>query len=171
MEKYSRLKSLGDGRIVTLEEALSNKDVRFRVGCDSLNVKTHSVYIMSLVGVYPDSTGAFVFYAKEKIPKIKDIQQRLWREVEEVMAFAEMLREKYGADIEAIDFDLNVDPQYPSSRLADSAKGWAEGLGFKSYTKPDKLYAIWASDHIVHGVQRVIEKKRLNTQTKQRFVG
>ena len=69
MEKYSKLKSLGDGRMVTLDEALSRGQdgIVFRVGCDSLNVKQSSVYIMSLVGIYPDHKGAFVFYHKEKI--------------------------------------------------------------------------------------------------------
>lgn len=170
MEKYDRLKSLGDGRIVTLEEALSNKNVRYRVGCDSLNVKHHSVYITSLVGIYPEHTGAFVFYHKEKIPKIRDIQQRLWRECEISVAFAKMLREKFDADIEAIDFDLNVDEQYPSARLAASAIGFATSEGFDAYCKPDKLYAIWASDHVVHGVQKVIEKRRIDPQKRQRFV-
>jgi predicted RNase H-related nuclease YkuK (DUF458 family) len=170
-EKYAKLKSLGDGRMVTLEEALSNKDVTYRVGCDSLNVKHHSVYIMSLVGIYPDNRGAFVFYHKEKIPKIRDIQQRLWREVEMSMEFAQMLREQFKAKIEAIDFDLNVDEQYPSSRLAASAIGFANGAGFDAYCKPDKLYAIWASDHVVHGVQKVYEKRRIDPQTRKRFVG
>lgn len=165
-EKYTKLKSLGDGRFVTLDEALSNKDVVYRVGCDSLNVKGHSVYIMSLVGIYPDHKGAFVFYHKEKIPKIRDIQQRLWREVEMSMEFAQMLREKYNAKIEAIDFDLNVQEQYPSSRLAASAIGFANGAGFDAYCKPDKLYAIWASDHVVHGVQKVTEKRRIKVQTR-----
>jgi len=74
MEKYARLKSLGDGRMVTLDEALSNKEVTYRVGCDSLNVKHHSVYIMSLVGIYPDHKGAFVFYHKGKIKKVRNFQ-------------------------------------------------------------------------------------------------
>lgn len=171
-EKYGKMKSLGDGRMVTLDEALAcGKDgIVFRVGCDSLNVKQQSVYIMSLVGIYPDNRGAFVFYHKEKIPKIKNIQQRLWREVEMAMEFAKMLREK-GASIQAIDFDLNPDPQYPSSQLAPSALGFANAEGFDAYCKPSKLYAIWASDHIVHGVQKVVEKRRIDPQKRQRFVG
>ena len=105
---------------------------------------------MSLVGIYPGNSGAFVFYHKEKIPKIKSVQERLWKEVESAISFASYLKSEYSANIEAIDFDLNADPQYPSNRLHASALGYAMAEGFTGYCKPDKLYAIWSSDHICH---------------------
>ena len=154
MEQYKKLKSLGDGKMHAIEDVIARPNIRYRVGCDSLNIKHHSVYIMSLVGIFPESTGAFVFYHKEKIPKIKNIQERLWKEVEMSVAFAKYLRDDLGADIEAIDFDLNILPEYPSSRLAPSAIGFASAEGFSGYCKPDKLYAIWSSDHIVHNAQK-----------------
>jgi len=165
MENITKMKSLGDGKLQSIEEIVAMSGIRFRVGCDSLNVKHNTVYITSLVGIYPNHTGAFVFYHKEKIPKIKDIQQRLWREVEIAVAFAKQIRDDLGADIEAIDFDLNIDPQYPSSRLAPSALGFATSEGFVSYVKPDKLYAIWSSDHIVHNSQ-----KKVYTRPHKRFL-
>lgn len=160
MEKFTKLKSLGDGKMYTLEEIIARPGIRYRVGCDSMNIKQKSVYITSLVGIYPGDTGAFVFYHKESIPKVKNIQERLWKEAEISVAFAIQLRDELGADIEAIDFDFNIKPEFPSSRLSAPAIGFAVAEGFAGYCKPDKLYAIWASDHIVHGHSKVYEERR-----------
>jgi len=160
MEKYTKLKSLGDGQMHELKSIIARPDIRYRVGCDSMNIKNHSVYITSLVGIYPNDRGAFVFFHKEKIPKVKNIHERLWKEAEIAVAFAKFLREELEADIEAIDFDFNIDPQYPSSRLSAPAIGWANAEGFEAFCKPDKLYAIWASDHIVHGHKKIYESRR-----------
>lgn len=150
MEKYKHLKSLGDGQLYPLDEIITRSEIRYRVGCDSMNIKQHTVYITSLVGIYPNDTGAFVFYHKEKLPKIKNIQERLWKEAEISVAFALFLRDEMAANIEAIDFDYNIIPEYPSSRLAAPAIGYAAAEGFEGFCKPSKLYAIWASDHICH---------------------
>ena len=152
MEKFTKLMSLGDGKMYAMEEIIARPGIRYRVGCDSMNIKQRSIYIISLVGIYPGDTGAFVFYHKENIPKIKNIQERLWKEAEISVSFAVQLRDEYQADIEAIDFDFNIKPEFPSSRLSAAAIGFASSEGFKSFCKPDLLYAIAASDFLVHKV-------------------
>lgn len=146
-----RIKSFKDGCEVMLEEFLAGKkNILYRVGCDSLNIKDKTVFITTLVGIYPRSSGAFILYHKDKIAKIEDSQKRLWTEVEKAIAFATELKQKYSLNVECIDFDLNPNENYESSRLVSSALGFAESLGFKGYCKPNNIHAIHAADHIVH---------------------
>ena len=145
------IKSFHDGNEVSLQEILdTKKNIVYRVGCDSLNIKDKTVFITTLVGIYPKSSGAFILYRKEKVQRIDDSQIRLWTEVEKAIAFASELRSQYDMNIECIDFDLNPNVACESSRLVSSALGFAESLGFKAYCKPNFIHAIYAADHIVH---------------------
>lgn len=145
------IKSFQNGQEISIEELVKLKPhVRYRVGCDSLNVKDKTVFITTLVGINPEHSGAFILYWKEKVSKINDSQSRLWQEVEKAIQFAKYLRDNCNINIECIDFDLNPNESYISSRLVSSALGYAESLGFKAYCKPEFIYAIYAADHIVH---------------------
>lgn len=146
-----KIKSFHDGNEVSLEEILNTrKNIVYRVGCDSLNIKDKTIFITTLVGIYPKSSGAFILYKKDKQPRIEDSQIRLWTEVEKAIAFASELRNEYDLNVECIDFDLNPNETYESSRLVSSALGFAESLGFKACCKPNIIHAIYAADHIVH---------------------
>ena len=159
-----KIKTLHDGKEVCLKEVLLDKHgVKYRVGCDSLNVKEHTVFITTLVGIHPERRGAFVLYSKEKINKIQEPRLRLWQEVEKAINFATHLREQIGVEIECIDFDLNTDTTYESSRLVASALGYAEAMGFKAFCKPNALYAIYAADFITHKSNDAYKRKGLAT--------
>jgi predicted RNase H-related nuclease YkuK (DUF458 family) len=159
-----KIKTLHDGSEVSLVETLSrHPDIKYRVGCDSLNIKDKTVFITTLVGIHPDKKGAFILYAKEKIARIDEPQVRLWIEVEKAIEFATFLRDEHNVEIECIDFDLNPDITYESSRLVASAIGYAESVGFKSYCKPDSIFAIYAADFIVHKGNDGTKRKGLNT--------
>lgn len=146
-----KIKTLHDGSEVSLEEVIAARpNIKYRVGCDSMNIKDKTVFITTLVGVYPEKSGAFILYSKEKIAKIEEPQVRLWIEVEKAIEFATFLRDDHGVEIECIDFDLNPDVTYESSRLVAGAIGYAESMGFKAYCKPDSIFAIYAADFIVH---------------------
>ncbi len=151
--KYN-FKSLGDGRQVELKDIVSHPNIRYRVGCDSINIKHKTVFITTIIGIYPERKGAFVFYHKDKVSRIKDIHQRLWKEVEMAVEFASYLRDEMEANIEAIDFDLNIIEEYPSSRLAAAAIGFAKASGFESYCKPEVLFSIYAADFISHNQEK-----------------
>lgn len=147
-----KIKTYGSNLLVSLTEFLKEKspNIKYRVGCDSLNVRDKTIYITVLVGVYPDKRGAFVVYLKEKQPKINDMYKRLWYEVEKAVSFASLLKQQYSIDIEAVDLDLNSDPQYPSNKLLTSAIGYATSFGFPTNCKPQNVAAIYAADHLVH---------------------
>lgn len=151
MKNEFKIKSFHNGEFVNLLETIKNKkDVIYRVGCDSLNVKDQTLFITTLVGIHPNKQGAFILYQKEKMKKVDDTTKRLWMEVERAISFASHLRDEYGLKIECIDFDLNNNQEYISSRLVTAAIGYAQSLGFIAYCKPNLIHAIYAADFIVH---------------------
>lgn len=161
--KFSFLRSLGDGKFYKVEEILEQKqqqNIKYRIGVDSLNIKDKSIYIVSLVGLYPNNSGAFVYYQKQRVSKINNIEEKLWKEVELSVSFGTFLRDQHKLDIELIEFDFNENKIYPSSKLIPSATGYAEANGFKSTTKPSLLLAISASNHTVNRTSQKYEKSK-----------
>lgn len=159
-----KIKTLHDGSEVFLSEIIAkHPNIKYRVGCDSMNIKDKSVFITTLVGIHPEKNGAFILYSKEKVAKIDEPQVRLWIEVEKAIEFAISLRDEHSVEIECIDFDLNPNVTYESSRLVASAIGYAESVGFKAYCKPDSIFAIYAADFICHKGNDGTKRKGMNT--------
>lgn len=75
-----KIKTYTSNDPVFLSDFLKTKSpsIKYRVGCDSLNVRDKTIYITVLVGVYPNNNGAFVVYLKDKVPKVNDMYKRLW---------------------------------------------------------------------------------------------
>ena len=147
-----KIKTYTSDEPVLLADFLKEKspEIKYRVGCDSLNTRDKTISITVLVGVLPNNSGAFIVYLRDKIPKIENVYKRLWFEVEKAVSFATMLREEYDLDIEAVDLDLNSDPQHLSNKLLNSAIGYATSFGFPTFFKPQNVAAIYAADHLVH---------------------
>ena len=155
-----KIKSFFNGEYVLLRDVLETKPgIKYRVGCDSLNIKDKTVFITTLVGINPGNNGAFILYQKEKVNKIGDTTKRLWTEVEKAISFASFLRDHMKMEVDCIDFDLNSDQNYVSSRLLISAIGYAQSLGFQAKCKPGELHAICAADYIVHRGQEASRRK------------
>lgn len=129
------------------EKRLTN---RYRIGCDSLNLKNRTVFITTIVGFHPNKRGAFIYYIKDTVPLVKDTAKRLWSEVERAIGLANLIKDKHSIQVEAIDFDLNTKEKYISSRFAASAVSYANSCGFEAFCKPDTLLAIYAADFICH---------------------
>lgn len=147
------VKSFGTRQTVSLQEMFDKKlTTRYRIGCDSLNLKNKTVYITTIVGFHPNNRGAFIYYVKETVPLIKDTYKRLWAEVEKSIAFASRVKNEHNVEVEAIDFDLNTQEKHISSRFASSAISYANSFGFQAFCKPDTLLAVYAADYISHGV-------------------
>jgi predicted RNase H-related nuclease YkuK (DUF458 family) len=146
------VKSFGTRQTVSLQEMLDKKlTTRYRIGCDSLNLKNKTVYITTIVGFHPNNRGAFIYYIKETVPLIRDTYKRLWMEVEKSIAFASRVKSDHNIQVEAIDFDLNSKEKHISSRFASSAISYANSCGFEAFCKPDTLLAVYAADYISHG--------------------
>lgn len=77
------------------------------------------------------------------------IEKRLMLEVERSMETAQRLMEN-SIKIHQIDFDLNSDEKWESSRFVQQAVGWAKGMGCKPSIKPDEQVATRAANQIVN---------------------
>lgn len=158
-----KIKSFHNGEYISLAEILATRpNIKYRVGCDSLNIKDKTIFITTLVGINPGNNGAFILYQKEKVNKINDTTKRLWTEVEKAISFASFLRDQMNMQVASIDFDLNSDQNYISSRLLISALGYAQSMGFTAYCKPNELHAIYAADYIVHKGNESTKRKGTN---------
>lgn len=154
------VKSYGTNKIISLKEMFASKETnRYRVGCDSANIRNKTVYITTIVGFHPGNRGAFIYYIKEYTPRVKDTAKRLWNEVEKSIAIANLIKERHNVKVEAIDFDLNTNEKYISSRFATSAVSYANSYGFSAYCKPDTLLSIYAADFISHSKSLKKEKR------------
>lgn len=155
------VKSYGTNNTISLKEMFaSRKTNRYRVGCDSANIRNKTVYITTIVGFHPGNRGAFIYYIKEYVPRVRDTAKRLWNEVEKSIGIANLIKERHGIDVEAIDFDLNTDEKYLSSRFATSAVSYANSYGFAAFCKPDTLLSIYAADFISHSKTLKKEKQK-----------
>lgn len=119
--------------------------VEIHVGTDSQNHGNHTTY--STVIAYKYATrGVHYIVSTQKVPKIRDKWTRLWKEVEKTIETASILTEKISIKVE-VDLDFNIDEKHFSSRLVQSASGWASSLGYKVNIKPDNQIATRAADH------------------------
>jgi len=153
------VKSFGTKKQISLKELFSQRRTdRYRIGCDSANIKNKTVFITTVVGFHPGNRGAFIYYIKDYTPRISDTAKRLWTEVEKSISLANLVKEKFNIEVEAIDFDLNTSEKYISSRFATSAVSYANSYGFDAYCKPDTLVSIYAADFISHSKSLKKEK-------------
>lgn len=161
MTKPILVKSYGTNKTITLKELFDAKRTeRYRIGCDSANIRNRTVYITTIVGFHPGNRGAFIYYIKEYAPRVKDTAKRLWNEVEKSISLASTIKENFNIQVEAIDFDLNTSEKYISSRFATSAVSYANSYGFDAYCKPNTLLSIYAADFISHS--KVLKKEKQN---------
>lgn len=155
------VKSFGTKKQISLRDLFAEKRTsRYRVGCDSANIRDKTVYITTIVGFHPGNSGAFIYYIKEYSPRVRDTAKRLWNEVEKSISIASLIKERFNIEVEAIDFDLNTSEKYISSRFATSAVSYANSFGFDAYCKPDTLLSIYAADFISHS--KALKKEKQN---------
>tara|TARA_B110000285_G_scaffold130453_1_gene146563 strand:+ start:1132 stop:1587 length:456 start_codon:yes stop_codon:yes gene_type:complete len=134
-----------------VEQYLSDNkmsDIKIYLGCDSQNKSTETVYATTLV-FHVGNSGCHVIYKKERVPKIRDMWERLWKECEKSVDVALYLREN-NIEINTIDLDYNIDPTKKSSKLVKAAMGYVNGCGFKARCKPELLPGCYAADGIVN---------------------
>jgi len=154
-----KVRSYGTKAYITLKEMFDKKlTSRYRIGCDSLNVRNKTIFITTIVGFHPNRRGAFIYYLQDVSPRIQDTAKRLWLEVEKAISLANIIKERHSIEVEAIDFDLNTKEKYISSRFATSAISYANSYGFKAFCKPDTLLAIYAADFISH--RKTLKKEK-----------
>ena len=129
----------------TLDILRENPNVQIHIGTDSQNfgrVTSYSTVIAYRFG----SRGVHYIASKQKIPVIKDMWTKLWKEAELSIEVAEWLTQQINVKVE-IDMDYNGDEGHKSHKLISAAKGWANSLGYKVNVKPNNQIATRAADH------------------------
>ena len=149
MEKY--FKTEQGERVSVIEhcaEILSNNpNTEILIGTDSQNSKTESKY--STVIVFRNGLrGAHYIYNTVKVPKIKDLFSRLFKECELSIDIAEFISKNSSFKVSAIELDYNDFKKTKSTPLISATKGWIESLGYKAILKSGEMIAAKAADHI-----------------------
>ena len=149
MDKYFKME---DGKLVNLidhvvEQITEHPNVKIYIATDSQNYGGKTVYAVAVVFRY-GLRGAHFVYKKERIPRIRDNFQRLWREAEYTIETAQLITNELSVKIEAVEFDYNNKKITKSTNLIPSILGWAKSLGYNPLVKPDEMIAAKAADHV-----------------------
>ena len=158
MEKYFRKES-GDrvGLIDHCKEILgTHPNAEILIGCDSQNSKIWSRYSVAVVFRY-GSSGAHYIYTNVKVPKIKDLFTRLFKECELSLEIADFITENTSYKIGAVELDFNNFKITKSTPLISATKGWVESKGYKLMLKSGEMIACRAADKQCRRKSRVKE--------------
>ncbi len=116
------------------------------IGTDSQNSKSHSWYSTVIVYRY-GTNGAHYVYNTIKVPKIKDLFSRLFKECELSVEIAEYISQYTSYKVGAIELDFNDFKSTKSTPLVSATRGWVESLGYKAVLKSGEMIACKAADH------------------------
>lgn len=150
MEKYFRT---DDGSRVDVIEHCSRilcafPSAEILIGTDSQNEKKTTDYAVVIVFRYGNN-GAHFIYNKIKVPKIKDMFTRLFKECELSVEIAEHISKNTSFKISALELDFNDFKKTKSTPLISATKGWGESLGYRVILKSGEMFACKAADHIL----------------------
>lgn len=181
-----RWKTLG-GEVVDLRKeietelssAVSEGHVtpEIHIGSDSQQVGKDTEYVTVLV-IHRPGKGGRVFFSRDRIPRVKELRERLWKEVWRSTELAMELNPPQdigdptgsAVEIEAVHIDANVDPKHKSSKYVEELVGLVMGQGFNAIVKPEAWAASHAADHAVkHKEER--KKPHAENNSRRRKVG
>jgi len=146
MKKFKKIN--GDNVNVvehTLKILKEKPNVKIHIGSDSQNNKRFTYYAV-VISYHYGGRGVHYIYSKNKVKRISNLWERLWKEVELTLEIAEWLNAQLNVKIE-IDIDFNKDKKYKSNNLLVAARGWCESLGYKVNIKPDNIVSTYAADY------------------------
>lgn len=159
MEKYFKKEN---GEIVNLIEHCkeilgTHPNAEILIGCDSQNSKAWSYYAIAVVFRY-GNRGAHYIYITNRIPKIKDVFTRLFKECELSLEIADFITSNTAYKIGAIELDYNNFKVTKSTPLVSATKGWVESKGYKAILKSGEMIATKAADKHSRNKKRKTEK-------------
>jgi len=128
----------------TLKILKEDPTVKIYIGTDSQSVKKKTNYVTVIAYRY-SGKGVHYIYNKVSVPKIKDMFQRLFKEVEFSILTAEWFTKQINVKVN-IDLDYNNDSKHKSFMVLDAAKGWANSLGYSTNSKESIPIATRAAD-------------------------
>lgn len=153
-----------NGETVSLRETIelemsSFPDAEVHIGSDSQQMGKQTEYVTVCI-VHRPGKGGRVFFTRERVPRIRELRERLWNEVWRSTQLAMELTntpdivpqmQNGSIVVAAIHIDANVDPKYKSSQYVEQLVGLVMGSGFSAIVKPEAWAASHAADHAVKG--------------------
>lgn len=158
--------------VSALRDAITSTDVpvEVHIGSDSQQFGKDTQYVTVLV-VQRVGRGGRVFFTREKIPRVRTLRERLYREVWCTTELAMELTSTpdlggsegiLGAPV-TLHVDANPDPRFKSSEYVQELAGMCVGQGFRTLLKPDS----WASSHAAdHAVKHRNERRKPHAQRR-----
>lgn len=143
-----------DLRSELVDELKMSPDAEVIIACDSQQVGQCTEYV-TVVVVHRPSKGGRVFFCRERIARIRELRERLWKEVWRSTELAMELTstpdlgEAYPINVSAIHIDANIDPRHKSSKYVQELVSLVMGQGFRAVVKPEAFAASHAADHAV----------------------
>lgn len=126
----------------------TSKNTAIYVGCDSRQIKSHTVFV-SVVVVHIDSCrGARIFWKVEKVPRLRSLRQRLLEEVSRAVYLALEIAEVVEQRPFEVHLDINPNPEHNSSLILKEAIGYVLAQGLKPVIKPNSIAASTVADYI-----------------------
>lgn len=153
-------KTLTSGETVDLRAAVESElrefpDAELHIGSDSQQSGQFTEYV-TVVIIHRPTKGGRVFFCRERIPRVKELRERLWKEVwrstelaMELTTTPDIGKPVVEVKVAAIHIDANVDPKHKSSKYVEELAGLAMGQGFNAIVKPEAWAASHAADHAV----------------------
>ncbi len=140
----------------TIEDELSAfPECELHIGSDSQQAGPLTEYV-TVVVLHRVGKGGRVFFCRERIPRIKELRDRLWKEVwrstqlaMELSTPPELGTDLHPINVTAVHIDANVDPKHKSSKYVEELVGLVMGCGFSAIAKPEAWAASHAADHAV----------------------
>ncbi len=121
------------------------------IGTDSLQTGRFTQFV-TVVAVLTPSKGGRVAYAREVVPRITSLRERLLKEVWHSVELGMQVTAIVPGDL-SVHIDANPVVKHRSSEYVKELVGLVVGQGFQAVIKPDAWAASHAADHIVrtHG--------------------
>lgn len=143
-------KTLGEAVVDDLhsfvrENAGAGQEVH--IGTDSLQSRDKTAFV-TVVCILTKGKGGRVVYAKDSVPRIKSLRERLLREVQRSVDLALELAPFIKGEL-TVSIDANPDVKFKSSEYVQSLVGYVVGQGFKAVVKPDSFASTTCADHCV----------------------
>ncbi len=162
-----------DLRVALETELRATPDSEVIIACDSQQVGKDTEYV-TVVVVHRPSKGGRVFFCRERIPRVRELRERLWKEAWRSTELAMELTtqpdigEVFPITISAIHIDANVDPKHKSSKYVEELVGLVMGQGFRAVVKPEAFAASHAADH---AVKHKDERRKPHAEGRRRRAG
>lgn len=127
-------------------------DVEIFIGTDSAKAgdaheEPLTVFVTTICFRHPGN-GVHYIYSKEKKPRIRDLYNKIWAEVERTNEVAAVVKPLIGERILFLDLDINSLKQHGSNVAYAAANGFLVGQGFSVRSKP-QAWAAHAADWLL----------------------